>query len=408
MTWVGTATVGASIGGSLIKGNAASNAANQQSAADQQAALLQQQQYNQTLANNQPYIGAGQNAISQLQSDLGLGSGSSSAAGYGSLGKIPTAADVMATPGYQFGLDQGQNQLNRQLNASGMSNSGAQLKAAAQYGTNYATTQYNNAFNNNLNANNQVYNQLAGVSQIGQNANNSTANAGLSNATNQGNDISAGANSQAAATIANGGYLSDAINQGTSSYGSTMKKPSTVAPALNSNGSVVSNASTYIDPTSVNAQNGLDVGGVSPAIPGYADGGAVRVEPVVGSYSPLPGNAEAGGLSKDAIMNALFAMQQQKRLTNPASARTGIALLPANPVTQPQAVLNSQMQQAGAYAWGGPVQGPGGPQQDAIPAMLSNGEHVMDAASVNAIGGGNNSVGQNKLNILRKTLKARA
>ena len=30
---------------------------------------------------------------------------------------------------------------------------------------------------------------------------------------------------------------------------------------------------------------------------------------------------------------------------------------------------------------GGPVQGPGGPTEDAIPAWLSNGEHVQNATS---------------------------
>jgi hypothetical protein len=38
-------------------------------------------------------------------------------------------------------------------------------------------------------------------------------------------------------------------------------------------------------------------------------------------------------------------------------------------------------------ASGGPVWGPGGPTQDAVPAMLSNGEHVMTAREVNAAGG---------------------
>ena len=54
---------------------------------------------------------------------------------------------------------------------------------------------------------------------------------------------------------------------------------------------------------------------------------------------------------------------------------------------------------------GGPIYGPGGPRDDKVPAMLSNGEHVVDAASVNAMGGGNNAVGQKRLNKLRELLQ---
>src|SRR5690606_16692281 len=38
-------------------------------------------------------------------------------------------------------------------------------------------------------------------------------------------------------------------------------------------------------------------------------------------------------------------------------------------------------------AAGGGVRGPGGPKSDLIPAMLSNGEHVLTAADVAAMGG---------------------
>jgi hypothetical protein len=42
---------------------------------------------------------------------------------------------------------------------------------------------------------------------------------------------------------------------------------------------------------------------------------------------------------------------------------------------------------AQAFAFGGSVHGPGGPRDDAIPAWLSNGEHVMDVPTVAAFGG---------------------
>jgi murein DD-endopeptidase MepM/ murein hydrolase activator NlpD len=39
------------------------------------------------------------------------------------------------------------------------------------------------------------------------------------------------------------------------------------------------------------------------------------------------------------------------------------------------------------FATGGPVRGPGGPKSDSIPARLSNGEHVLTAKEVRAMGG---------------------
>lgn len=42
---------------------------------------------------------------------------------------------------------------------------------------------------------------------------------------------------------------------------------------------------------------------------------------------------------------------------------------------------------ASSYATGGPIFGPGGPTEDRVPALLSNGEHVLTAAEVRRAGG---------------------
>lgn len=41
----------------------------------------------------------------------------------------------------------------------------------------------------------------------------------------------------------------------------------------------------------------------------------------------------------------------------------------------------------GTYASGGPVHGPGSATSDSVPVWLSNGEHVLTAAEVQAAGG---------------------
>lgn len=379
MTWfaVGAAVVGAA--GSVYSSNKASKT--QGSAADA-ANQLQQQQYDDTVNRNQPFVSGGTSAYNALLGRLGLAGTSNTDAGYGTLGKVPTSADVMATPGYQFGLDQGQQALNRQITAGGMSGSGAALKAAARYGTDYATTKYDDAFNNLQTANTNTFNQLSGTAKIGQASANNTAAAGEGYATTSGNNLMGAANSSAAATLANNNAVQGAINQGVSSYKN--------AP---------SSTGGFVSTPGVGSPN---VGG-SPD--GYwADGGPVRTEPKIGTRTPLPGASTGGGMSRDALIQALMARPVQPQ----PQAPSGMGSLPANPLVNPRGILAGQEQQAGSYAWGGPVNGPGTARSDSIPAHLSNGEHVMDAASVTAMGGGNNEVGQQRLNQLRARLKMKA
>jgi hypothetical protein len=54
---------------------------------------------------------------------------------------------------------------------------------------------------------------------------------------------------------------------------------------------------------------------------------------------------------------------------------------------------------------GGGVSGPGTGQSDEIPAMLSNGEYVVDAESVSALGDGSTDAGAKKLDALRHNLR---
>lgn len=61
--------------------------------------------------------------------------------------------DLTQDPGYQFRLQQGQEALNRQLAASGLSQSGAALKAAQEYGQGLADQTYNDAYQRYLQQN---------------------------------------------------------------------------------------------------------------------------------------------------------------------------------------------------------------------------------------------------------------
>lgn len=188
-------------GANLYSGIEGTAAAKANTAAEQQAnnaaLALQSQNYNQTTANLAPYLTTGNQANTQLQTDLGLGS-NTSAAGYGSLTAPFTAQSLENTPGYQFQLQQGTQALNQSLGAQGDLFSGAALKEGQQFATGLADSTYNTAYSQYLANNQQNYNMLAATSGSGQNA-----------ATNQGG-FAAGLSSIGTPTLQNTGNITAA------------------------------------------------------------------------------------------------------------------------------------------------------------------------------------------------------
>ena len=229
-----TAMIGSTLIGGLLQDNSTGNAVDAQNAASDAANKLQKEMYDAAVARNAPFVGGGVSAFNALMDRLGL-SGNVNAPGYGSFGKVPTAADVTAEPGYQFGLDQGQQALDRSLNARGMRYSGAALKAADRYGTDYGSTKYNDAFNRLQGAKQQAYNQIGNIANLGQNAANNVGQAGANYASNVGQNIIGAGNAQAAGQLAQGNILGNAINQGVSLYNTNrlfnMLQPSQLAGA---------------------------------------------------------------------------------------------------------------------------------------------------------------------------------
>lgn len=90
--------------------------------------------------------------------------------GYGSLMKDFTLQDFRADPGYNFRLQQGNQQLNNQLSAMGLRESGRALKEGLRFSQGLADQTYNDAFNRyNINRQNK-FNFLSGVGGSGQQA----------------------------------------------------------------------------------------------------------------------------------------------------------------------------------------------------------------------------------------------
>lgn len=141
---IGAAGLG--VAGSALSANAQTSAANT-------AAQTQLSMYNQTRADLTPYMTGGNTAFSQLGALYtgGPGGGPNSQA-------MMTA--LTNTPGYQFGLQQGGQALDRSAASQGLLLSGAQQKASQQFGTNYAIQQAWTPYVNELNT----------MSTLGENA----------------------------------------------------------------------------------------------------------------------------------------------------------------------------------------------------------------------------------------------
>ncbi len=137
---------------------------------------------------------------------------------FGSLMQQFTGKDLESEPGYVFGLNQGQQAIDRSASARGGLYSGATLKALNRFGQDYGGTKYNEAYNRDNPNKNRIFNMLSGVAGTGQIANAQVGSAGQ-NMANQisGNMIGAG-NARAASGIAQGNAWQNALNQGISAW----------------------------------------------------------------------------------------------------------------------------------------------------------------------------------------------
>ena len=204
--------------------DAAKSAANTSADAQRYASDLQYKMFQESAARQQPWLDAGQNALTKLTSGINSGQ-------FGTVNPFSfTGADFnkFQDPGYAFRLAEGNKALNQSAAQRGGLISGNALKAAQRYGQDMGSQEFRNAYNRALtgyNANQEAtqraYNQLAGVSgtgqvtgqQIGvagQNTANTIGNYGMVNAANQGNALLAQGNARASAYTG----IGSAVGQG--------------------------------------------------------------------------------------------------------------------------------------------------------------------------------------------------
>lgn len=150
---------------------AAKGAANAQTRAADAATAEQQRQFDLTRQDQQPWLQAGQNALTQMQA---LNSGDFSS--------------FKESPDYQFAFNQGLQGLDRSAAARGSLFSGGHSADLMQFGQGLASQNYGN-----------FYNRLAGLSGTGQTTASGLGSLGANMANNIGNNYMNAGNARASA-----------------------------------------------------------------------------------------------------------------------------------------------------------------------------------------------------------------
>lgn len=208
---------GAAIGlvGSAIQADAAGDAADTQAASSAASIAEQRRQFDVNQANYKPFVDTAHRLLPQYEAEIN---------------KQVTPAEVMSDPGYQFGMDQGQQALSRKAAAQGGRVSGASLKQASRYATDYASTGYQAAFARRE-ARLARLSQLAGMSPI-----TAAANSGQQSANAISSLLSSGGDAAAAAQLAQGNIWGGAANQIGAAANRYFNQPSTSSGGGSSGG----------------------------------------------------------------------------------------------------------------------------------------------------------------------------
>lgn len=198
------AALGGALGGGLDQSSSVDKAAQQQKAGTDAAIAENRRQYDTTRADYAPYREAGVKALGT----------------YASENDTPLdQSQIQLDPGYQFGLTQGQQAIDRKTAASGGRISGAALKEAAQYGTDYATTGYGTAYARANSARNDRLERLRTLAGLGATTTSAAVSAGQDTTRANNAIVQAAGNNAGAATVAQGNIWGNAGNQIAALYG---------------------------------------------------------------------------------------------------------------------------------------------------------------------------------------------
>lgn len=148
--------VGGGIASSIIGGNAAKSAAEDQADAIRRAVRLQKKMYEQGREDMAPWLAAGKQSLATLQGELGN--------------------SYEASKGYNWQVQEGEKGVLSNLSALGMTNSGSALKALEQFRQGLANQDYGQWYNRQAQLASGGQQQSGALAQQGQNYANTAGN----------------------------------------------------------------------------------------------------------------------------------------------------------------------------------------------------------------------------------------
>ncbi len=212
----------ASVVGGGMQARAAKSAAATQAAAADRAMAQEREMYDISRADLAPYRELGYTALGDIES------------------RIPFFTSQFGDeqlrqyldPSMDFRRRLGEQTTARALNVGGGAISGNTLRGLEEFGQNLASTEYGNAFNRFQNERTNIYNTLANIAGMGQQA----VNTGVSSAQNFAAQQTGLLTGQAAAQAAGGvgaanAYANALGNVGNMAFLSSMMRPTPVAAA---------------------------------------------------------------------------------------------------------------------------------------------------------------------------------
>lgn len=187
MTWVAAAIATSAVlsyAGASKQAGAAQSAAAGQAGATQYAADIQKQMFDIINEQQKPYREAGYGALTRINQMLP------------SLTAPVTREEIMGLPGYQFGIEQGTGAARAAMNVGG---GGSNVDRAAQkFAIDYTL---GTAMPQVIQQRQNIYNTLAGIAGIGQNAQTQANQAALTTGGNIGQAAIGGATALGAGQI---------------------------------------------------------------------------------------------------------------------------------------------------------------------------------------------------------------
>jgi hypothetical protein len=215
MTWGVVASIGGNLFGASQNREAASRASDKATQANERAQMFEQQMFDQQKALTAPYREGGATAQNRLMELLGIG-GNTGSADYGKYGRDFSMSDFELDPGYAFSVSEGQKAIDRSAAARGGTQSGAALKAAADWGKKNSLDYYGKAYDRyQTNRTNQLA-PLGSIATMG-------ANAATNSATAAGDYGSRGGRLLSDTGVTQGNALLAAQRANNSAYGDIAK-----------------------------------------------------------------------------------------------------------------------------------------------------------------------------------------